>query len=66
MAKYRTFARRWWNDRACTIPGPGPKRYDGHRFDNIADARAHCAECNRERGPTERGTYGMATEFESF
>lgn len=49
MAKYRTFERTWWKDAACTIPGPGRKRYDGRVFETETDAWRACSSDNSAR-----------------
>lgn len=62
--RYRTFTRTWWEDFACTMPGAGPKRFTGKRYDTEEEAREACRLANAKRGPTGRGHMGLATEFE--
>lgn len=64
--RYRIFKRRWWADRACTIPGPGRKI----TVDTVVGyeaARRACKRMNLEAFGAEngRGPYGLAHEFEA-
>lgn len=46
---YRTFTRKWWSDRACTVPGPTRRRYDGRTFKTEAEAQEACRKDNEAR-----------------
>lgn len=63
---YRIFRRRWWKDKACTIPGAGRKHYTGQTAATAAEAARICRENNTEAfgSPRGRGEYGAAYEFE--
>lgn len=65
---FRTFTRTWWADVACTIPGPGRKRYrEGARYETEEEAREACRSHNVMRyGPTRRGKRGLCMEYESL
>jgi hypothetical protein len=63
---FRTFTRRWYANKACTIPQAGRKLMTGHKFETEAEAREFCRSANLMRyGSSMRGPYGKCMEYES-
>ena len=63
---YRTFTRKWWANRACTVPKAGRRSFSAStRHETEREAAAACREYNVMRfGPSQRGHYGLCMEYE--
>lgn len=64
---FYTFTRRWWKDRAETVPNSGGrKHWTGARYQTEQEARDACGRYNATLtgGKTaHRGPYGHAMEY---
>ena len=65
--KYRIFRRRWWADKACTVPAPRSRKTTVDYVYGEEAARRACARMNEEAygSPRGRGPYGAAHEYEA-
>jgi len=62
--RYRVFSRRWYKDKACTVPGAGRKTTIEIVYGEEA-AQALCRSHNHdENGNRIHRPYGSAWEYE--
>lgn len=60
---FRVFKRRWWKDRACTVPHPG-NRVTIKVVDTEEEARSICRSFNfNADGERVIREYGLAYEY---
>lgn len=63
---FRVFKRRWWRDRACTVPQPG-NRVTIKIVETEDEARSICRAFNyTEEGKRISRPYGLAYEYEEI
>jgi len=63
--RFRVFRRRWWKNKACTVPAAGARKFHVCFTATEAEAREECRSRGLMRyGATMRGPYGAAYEYE--